>query len=54
LEGAVVPVFTAIKSASMAAAAATLDVNADNLRAVFNGLAGTTIKWDYRLTALVD
>lgn len=54
LEGSVTQLFTPIKSASMTLSTATMDVSSDNLRAVFTGLASTTIKWDYRLTPLVN
>jgi hypothetical protein len=54
LEGSVIDMYTQIKSTSMTTATATMDVSSDNLRAVFTGLAATTIKWDYRLTPLVN
>lgn len=54
LEGSVTNIYTQIKSASMASATATMDVNSDNLRAVFTGLASTTIKWDYKLNPMVN
>lgn len=54
LEGSVASVYTPIKSTSMSSATATMDVSSDNLRAVFTGLASTTIKWDYKLTPLVN
>lgn len=52
--GAVADVITPIASASMATATSTMDVNSDNLRAVFTGIAATNITWQYKLIPLVN